>query len=267
MAMICAVAFTGCHASWCDRVDFRPMQYGSLSDKLHYRSDGPCDGYRPWYHCGSPDGICDRHAVRKAAIRGANQSLAQQCCGPMSRDFEFGFQQAFIDIANGGSGALPTIPPPRYWTAAYRTTWGHHKAQQWFEGYQAGASAAKCGALHEAQTVPTTACRELDPRVCSGMNVDSNFTAPLSSSTPAGGWDPYASNPFGMNPYWTAMPAPMPSSGSSSPPWPLPSGHSLAPASPSSSTHPAQDVLPSSNSESHFWGISPSGFRSEGASR
>ena len=101
----CIMSLTGCQSSWQDRVDSRPMLYGSLSDKFAYWTGGPCDGYRPAYHCGPPDGLLDRKSVHHASISSANQVLDEQFGGGVSRDFRYGFQQAFLDIANGGSGA------------------------------------------------------------------------------------------------------------------------------------------------------------------
>ncbi len=202
----CMMSLTGCQASWQDRVDSRPMKYGSFSDKFAYWTGGPCDGYRPAYHCGSPDGLFDRKAVHHASISSANQALDEQFTDGVSRDFRYGFQQAFLDIANGGSGALPAVPPPRYWTAAYRTTWGHNKARDWFEGYEAGANAAKCSALREAQSVPTAAYRGPDNQVSIGLNGGgSSFgSAPPNSApmaAPASGWNPQSMSPYPVSPY------------------------------------------------------------------
>ncbi len=212
----CMMSLTGCQTAWQDRVDSRPMRYGSLSDKFAYWTGGPCDGYRPAYHCGSPDGLLDRKSVHHASISSANQALNEQFNGGVSRDFRYGFQQAFLDIANGGSGALPAVPPPRYWTAPYRTTWGHNKALDWFEGYEAGASAAKCSALREAQSVPTSAYRGPDNQVTVGLNGGgSSFgSSPMNSApmaAPVTGWNqqgmspypvsPYSASPYSTNPY------------------------------------------------------------------
>ena len=218
----CMMTFTGCHSSWQDRVDSRPMKYGSFSDKCAYWNDGPCDGYRPWYHCGSPDGIRDRKAVQHASISGANQALSEQFNGDVSRDFKFGFQQAFLDIANGGSGALPAVPPPRYWTAPYRTTWGHNKAFDWFEGYEAGANAAKCCSLREAQSVPTSVYRGSGNQVSVGL--DGGGVAPIAPSMtapPMNGWSqpsmsPYSPSPYQTNP-WPQAPQPQSGYPASSP--------------------------------------------------
>lgn len=204
LATGCAMTLTGCHTSWIDRFDFRPMKYGSLSDHQDYAWSGPRRGYRPCYHYGAPDGCRDRTSVQFAAVAGANQELAEQFAGKVSSDFEFGFQQAFIDIANGGSGALPTVPPPRYWSAPYRTSWGHDKARDWFAGYQAGANSAKCGALQEAQAAPTTTVPRYDLQAAAQPNGGNFSAAPISERTsvpmPPLSWNPFIANRYGSVP-------------------------------------------------------------------
>ena len=100
-------ALAGCKTCWIDRDDERPMKYGSVRDCLDYGWWGEC--FHPHYHCGPPDGIRDHVFVKKAAVKAANRALSEQDCGETSRDFRFGFQQAYIDISNGGSGALPAV--------------------------------------------------------------------------------------------------------------------------------------------------------------
>ena len=209
----CMMSLTGCQSSWQDRVDSRPMLYGSLSDKFAYWTGGPCNGYRPAYHCGPPDGFLDRKSVHHASISSANQVLDEQFGGGVSRDFRYGFQQAFLDIANGGSGALPAVPPARYWTAAYRTTWGHNKAREWFEGYEAGANAAKCSALKEAQSIPTAAYRRADQQISIGLDGDGSSmgSIPMSSGpigAPNAGWYPQGASPYPVSPYSSSPYAP-----------------------------------------------------------
>ncbi len=154
---ICLAALPGCHACLLDRCDQRPFLQGSISDKHDYDQATKQMPYRPWYHFGSSDGWFDRKSTRHAAIRSANQAL-RRCYGDnVGHDFRQGFQQAFMDIANGGSGAVPAVPPPRYWSAPYRTVWGHEKADEWFDGYDAGGDAASQGILNDSRTVASSA--------------------------------------------------------------------------------------------------------------
>lgn len=207
-------ALAGCKTSWIDRDDDRPMKYASARDCLSYGWWGEC--FHPKYHCGPPDGIRDHVSVKKAAIKAANRSLSEQNCGATSRDFRYGFQQAYIDIANGGSGVLPAVPPPRYWAAPYRTTWGHNKAREWFSGYEAGANSAKCCMPGNTLSVPTSVYRSCDNQQIVGLNGAAIAPAPISTGNyawPNNGMTAYPgnsmmSNPYPMSSYGGAMAAP-----------------------------------------------------------
>ena len=217
-------ALAGCRTCWIDRDDDRPMKYGSARDCLSYGWWGEC--FHPMYHCGPPDGIRDHVSVKKSAVKAANRALSDQNCGETTRDFRFGFQQAYIDISNGGSGALPAVPPSRYWAGPYRTTWGHNKARDWFSGYEAGASAAKCCMPASTISVPTSVYRGSDNRLAVGLDGGSFGAAPIVNTN--SGWSgggaaayptspmmgspysttPYPTAPYSMNPYGGAMHAP-----------------------------------------------------------
>lgn len=237
-------ALAGCKTCWIDRDDQRPMKNGSVRDCLSYGWWGEC--FHPHYHCGPPDGIRDHISVKKAAIKAANRALSEQNCGETSRDFEFGFQQAYIDVANGGNGALPAVPPPRYWAAPYRTTWGHNKARDWFSGYEAGASSAKCCMPANTISVPTSVYRGCDNRLAVGLDGGSFGAAPVVNTNygwAAGGTtthspspmmsNPYPANsyspaPYSMTPYGSTVPSPAMSS---------PSPMMMPPAMPAPPTH------------------------------
>ena len=203
-------ALAGCRTCWVDRDDDRPMKYGSARDCISYGWWGEC--FHPHYHCGPPDGIRDHVSVKKAAVKAANQSLSEQDGGAVSRDFKYGYQQAYIDISNGGSGALPAIPPARYWAAPYRTTWGHNKARDWFTGYEAGACSAKCCMPANTLSVPTSVYRDCDNRLASGLDGGSFGAAPIVNAN-YGGFGggaaysptPMMPNPYSMNPYGGPM--------------------------------------------------------------
>ncbi len=216
-------ALAGCRTCWIDRDDDRPMKYGSVRDCLDYGWWGEC--FHPHYHCGAPDGIRDHVAVKKAAIKAANRALSEQDGCATSRDFRFGFQQAYIDIANGGTGALPAIPPSRYWAAPYRTTWGHNKARDWFSGYETGASAAQCCMPADTLSVPTSVYRGCDRRLAVGLDGGSIAATPVVNANQnwSGGGAAYAptpmidhrysATPFQAVPYQQAAPNSMSPSG------------------------------------------------------
>ena len=125
----------------------------------------PCSGlWGPWWHkklrlpgfgreygcrpsfaptlCGRYSPKSDDHAVRRAAARCAAKALSRlrrETGEWYSSDFKNGFRQAYTDIARGGLGVTPAIPPEKYWSAYYRTSSGHQRAWRWFEGYELGA--------------------------------------------------------------------------------------------------------------------------------
>ncbi len=204
------LTLAGCRTCWVDRDEDRPMKYGSARDCVSYGWWGEC--FHPHYHCGPPDGIRDHVSVKKAAVKAANHSLSEQDGGGVSRDFKFGYQQAYIDIANGGSGALPAIPPARYWAAPYRTTWGHNKARDWFTGYEAGACSAKCCMPANTLSVPTSVYRDCDNRLASGLDGQSFGAAPIVNANYGGAAyspTPMMPSPYSLNPYGSAMSPPM----------------------------------------------------------
>jgi hypothetical protein len=104
-------------------------------------------------YCPPWDDFC----VKETAHRHASKSFAQYCqqAGQsFSVDFRDGFKQAYCDLACGGNGVTPAIPPPRYWNARYRTASGHARAQQWFEGYAAGTIQAESEGVKTFNTIP-----------------------------------------------------------------------------------------------------------------
>lgn len=83
----------------------------------------------------------ERIAANEAAKRAF---FSLQECYPErpSLDFQFGYRSAFVDVALGGDGVVPAVPPEQYWTTCYRTAEGRQHAQEWFAGYAAGAQRA-----------------------------------------------------------------------------------------------------------------------------
>ncbi len=62
---------------------------------------------------------------------------------PYFRDFGEGFRAGYIDVASGGNGCTPALPPRKYWTWRYQTAEGQAKVAAWFAGYPHGARAAE----------------------------------------------------------------------------------------------------------------------------
>jgi len=84
-----------------------------------------------------------------------------------SEDFEEGFIQAFADINNGYSGVTPAVPPERYWQACYRSGAGHNCVREWFNGYEAGANAARSWGVDQFNWVATSVIPESPPQMMS----------------------------------------------------------------------------------------------------
>ncbi|HUG70525.1 MAG TPA: hypothetical protein VMM76_22440 [Pirellulaceae bacterium] len=57
--------------------------------------------------------------------------------------FGEGFRDGYQDVASGGNGCPPPLPPRSYWTWKYQTPEGQCKVAAWFEGYSHGARAAE----------------------------------------------------------------------------------------------------------------------------
>lgn len=73
----------------------------------------------------------------------ANRQLRQlDNCERLSCDYQRGFKQAYIDVAMGESGEVPPAAPMEYWKSRLRNSKGHARADDWFQGYAAGASYA-----------------------------------------------------------------------------------------------------------------------------
>lgn len=86
------------------------------------------------------DNLVTKHEARHLA-RAALDQMGPHPCD--SCDFRLGFEQAFVDVAQGGWGDVPALPPPKYWKNWARTPEGHQRTQMWFAGYAAGSAQAR----------------------------------------------------------------------------------------------------------------------------
>lgn len=107
-----------------------------------------------WLHSRRMDDCRTASTARHVARRDLKQLVKQTDCRP-SRDFAHGFEQAYVDVALGGSGDVPAYPPQQYWELWQRTPQGHARAQHWFEGYAAGAEQA-WSTFGDHNVIPTT---------------------------------------------------------------------------------------------------------------
>src|SRR5262245_2314634 len=63
------------------------------------------------------------------------------CHIPHSVDFQQGFVEGYADVASGGDGCAPALPPKKYWGAAYSSPNGQEHTKAWFAGFREGAAA------------------------------------------------------------------------------------------------------------------------------
>ena len=62
---------------------------------------------------------------------------------PQFGAFGAGFRAGYADVAGGGNGCPPPLPPRKYWSWQYQTPEGQAKVTAWFSGYPHGARAAE----------------------------------------------------------------------------------------------------------------------------
>jgi hypothetical protein len=60
-----------------------------------------------------------------------------------SVDYAKGFEEGYYDVASGGDGCPPPLPPKKYWSATYASPVGREHIEAWFQGFRDGAATAK----------------------------------------------------------------------------------------------------------------------------
>lgn len=172
LAMACALLFSGCMSGFCRKPGSpkAPLLGGvwaetkckvknvasAAKSKCGFRNKLPrqaCEP-KPYFSIGYSYKK-DIKVVKKNAKMCAHKSM-RSLGGRFSRDFKDGFETAYTDISLGASGATPPIPPEKYWKAHFRTLRGHARAQQWFEGYRAGAQHAEATGFTRFNEIPSS---------------------------------------------------------------------------------------------------------------
>lgn len=82
--------------------------------------------------------------------------VALDGCGYTSCDYRDGFTQAYIDIAHGKTGALPPVPPQRYWSVCFRSPCGDSRAADWYAGYRNGVESARAWCGQTCHRIPSS---------------------------------------------------------------------------------------------------------------
>ena len=67
-----------------------------------------------------------------------------------------GFRAGYRDVANGGDGCPPTLPPSCYWSVCYQNPAGQQKVQEWFRGFVFGANAARVDGVADYNQIMTS---------------------------------------------------------------------------------------------------------------
>jgi hypothetical protein len=62
---------------------------------------------------------------------------------PLVENYGKGWRRGYYDVAMGGGGQVPLLPPNCYWGIGHMNPLGHEEIRAWFAGYQDGAMAAK----------------------------------------------------------------------------------------------------------------------------
>lgn len=72
------------------------------------------------------------------------------------KDFGRGFRTGYYDVASGGNGCPPILPPQRYWSVRYMSTEGRARTEAWFAGFRYGAMVAEQDGIGVFIELPTS---------------------------------------------------------------------------------------------------------------
>lgn len=67
-----------------------------------------------------------------------------------------GFRAGYRNVASGGDGCPPTLPPSCYWSVCYQNAAGQQKVQEWFRGFVFGANAARVDGVADYNQILTS---------------------------------------------------------------------------------------------------------------
>lgn len=100
----------------------------------------------------------DEYISQGTAAKCANDDLKElkKSCGKLSSDFGDGFRQAYIDLSMGRPALTPTVPPPKYWNAYYRSCAGADQVSDWFAGYRLGLEHGQQGGVSKFNRIATS---------------------------------------------------------------------------------------------------------------
>lgn len=127
------------------------------------------------------------------SARSWHQNKDKFCNQAHNRDFAAGYRQGYEDVAAGGNGCTPAMPPRAYWGWRYQSPEGQAKVSAWFAGYPHGAKAAEMEGLGSWSEIRTMLpAHETMPPAVIGPEGLPHETAP----TPLEGLGPMGNGPL-----------------------------------------------------------------------
>ena len=111
----------------------------------------PSVGCQSWRSLGLGEAVVVSYRDMVWARRAYNLRYGN-CDRAYEEHFQNGFCEGYSDVANGGDGYVPALPPSDYRSYEYQSTDGAKCVNSWFEGYPAGVKAAKgdkAGTYHD----------------------------------------------------------------------------------------------------------------------
>ncbi|MFO0944594.1 MAG: hypothetical protein U1D30_01410 [Planctomycetota bacterium] len=103
--------------------------------------------------------------LQEDKIDGRNRYLARRAWEQLQvvyKDFDYtddfgrGFKQGYFNVASGGNGCPPMLPPKHYWSVKYASPKGHQRTHAYFEGYRYGAIVAEQDGVGIWISLPTS---------------------------------------------------------------------------------------------------------------
>jgi hypothetical protein len=85
-------------------------------------------------------------------------------CRHERKHYAHGWKQGYIDVAQGGEGCAPPLPPDRYQSCVYQCSEGQAAIRSWYCGYQDGAHAAFSCGVQQFNYIPSPVCSSPPPQ-------------------------------------------------------------------------------------------------------
>jgi hypothetical protein len=119
-------------------------------------------------------------------------------------DYAQGFEDGYYDVASGGDGCPPALPPKKYWRATYSTPAGAEHVDAWFQGFRDGAAAATADGAASVGTIRIAAEHkhgkppkfELQPLTPTPVAAPTPKAMPIVGPSPVRGPTPTAPESF-----------------------------------------------------------------------